>query len=357
MTVSGAITQDRSQTQTSTSLNLPASEESNRANSASLGGTPLSDFLAQPTTLERTLNGISTCKEKQTQSDAKDFNAAANKLYSDPNFKRLDEAEQQAIRAQINNHKDIRVVENFQKLVQKAWFRIMKLEDTQRTLKIIGDLTTHNGDRNIVENTLSYILNPNSRAMIVWDDLGESTSGVSRKKTHSDIILLDRAKISADNQKLDGSSEKATHISRHTLPHEACHNINKDYKTRHGTYGQFFLEYRAWYVGFKAEHNRVPTVDEAAERISVLFSSDGYKGIQEAAKKPEEAPKFYQFLSKLSGVEVNKSNINSIIDSRETVDLPKDGIFRMDLPSTWHWKTDKNAPAPEPTGILNNKPQ
>ena len=121
------------------------------------------------------------------------------------------------------------------------------------------------------------------------------------------------------------------------MAREVNHNINGDKVAK--TYKYFEAEYRAWYVGFKAENGREPTNQEAMEqRLSWQLNPDSFYGkyAKEALKDPKEAQKFYDMLSTMSGQKVDAKNWETVIKSDA---------------STW---PDAAKPAPVPSGNITN---
>ena len=106
------------------------------------------------------------------------------------------------------------------------------------------------------------------------------------------------------------------------------------------TFHYFESEYRAWYVEFKAEHNRVPTSQEAMDqRISWQLNPKSFYGkyAASALKNPQEAQKFYHFLESMTGMKVDAKNWKTVVKSD---------------PATWPNKGQ--AAAPVPSGNVDN---
>ena len=132
-------------------------------------------------------------------------------------------------------------------------------------------------------------------------------------------------------------NDDTKHLVLSTTPHEVNHLLNSDKVA--STYKYFEAEYRAWYVGFKAQNGREPTNQEAMEqRISWQLNPDSFYGkyAGEALKDPKEAAKFYDLLSNMSGEKVDAGNWKTVIKSD---------------PSTW---PGKGSPAPVPAGNIDN---
>jgi len=217
-------------------------------------------------------------------------------------------------------------------MLQKDWFTTQNHADKQRSLKMVAYLSQYDdGDRKIVDNTLNKFLDPSSDLKLEWKNLGRYT-GEGGDKT----ITLNREKFKADDKPMVENSGNF-HMVLHTVPHEVNHLLNNDKVESNFKY--FEAEYRAWYVGFQAEHGRPPTNQEAMEqRITWQLNTDSFYGkyAQEALKDPAEAAKFYDLLTKMSGQKVDASNWDKVIKSD---------------PSTW---TGKDNAAPVPNGNVDN---
>ncbi len=222
------------------------------------------------------------------------------------------------------------------RLVQKDWFRSQDLGDKQRSLKMVAYLSQYDaGDRKIVDNTLNKFLDPKSDFKLEWKNY-KAGKGTTYGEADEKTLWLNRGIMAADNGKMVENAQ-TKHLVLSTTPHEVNHLLNKDKVA--STYKYFEAEYRAWYVGFKAQHGRAPTNKEAMEqRISWQLNKDSFYGkyANEALKDPKEAQKFYNLLSQMSGQKVDASNWKTVIASD---------------PSTWAKPGD---PAPVPAGNLDN---
>jgi hypothetical protein len=258
-------------------------------------------------------------------------------LVEDPKFQALKNTEQAAVLSQVKNYPDHRSVANIERMLQKDWFTSQNLGDKQRSLKMVAYLSQYDkGDRTIVDNTLNKFLAPGSDYKLDWktfrDKKGELTFGEAGDKT----LTLNRGILKADNKKMV-ENEDTLHLVLATTPHEVNHLLNGDKVESNFKY--FEAEYRAWYVGFKAEHGRAPTNQEAMEqRISWQLDPDSFYGkyAKEALKDPAEAAKFYDFMGKMTGQTVNAGNWETVIASD---------------PSGWAKPGD---PAPVPGGNIDN---
>jgi hypothetical protein len=163
-------------------------------------------------------------------------------------------------------------------------------------------------------------------------------SGTTYGEGGDKTLTLNKDLISADNSKMVENDE-TNHLTLNTVPHEVNHLLNDDKVEKNFKY--FQAEYRAWYVGFKAEHGRAPTNQEAMEqRLLWQLNPDSFYGKQaaEAMKDATEANRLFAFLGKVTGQTVNASNWETVIKSD---------------PATWPHHA-KQAAAPEPEGNFDN---
>jgi hypothetical protein len=271
---------------------------------------------------------------KGAKADPK-FAENTQKLLNDPKFEALKPEEKTAVLSQVKNYPDARAVANYQRMLQKDWFTNQDLGDKQRSLKMVGYLSSYDGgNRTITDNTLNKLLDPKSDFKLEWKSYTDNTHGEGDHKTNT--ISLNKGFIAADNNKMV-ENVKTQHMVLSTMPHEVNHILNKDEVAK--TYKYFEAEYRAWYVGFQARYGRVPTNEEAMkQRISWQLDPSSFYGkyAKEALKDPAEAAKFYDLLSKMSGKKVDASNFDTVI---------------KEDPSTWAKPGD---PAPVPAGNLDN---
>jgi hypothetical protein len=256
------------------------------------------------------------------------------KLLEDPKFQALTPREQTAVLSQTRNYPDRRSVHNIQRMLQKGWFTSQSLADKRRSLKTVAFLSKYDaGDRTIINNTLDKLLDPHSAFKLKWEPM----TSAAKSDPDTQTIYLNRNRIKNDDGRV--SSKKATqHMVRSAVAHEVSHVLNRDKVA--ASFQYFEAEYRAWYVGFKARYDREPSNREIMEqRIRWQFSPRSSYGrhAANAMKDPAEAQKFYDFLSKVTGLPVDASNWNTVLHS---------------APSTW--TSDPNASAPVPGGNLDN---
>jgi len=269
------------------------------------------------------------------------YAANLKKLIDDPKFKSLKPAEKTAVLSQTKNYASASSVANIDRLLQKNWFRAEGLGDKQRTLKVIGRLSQYaTGDRQVIDNTLDKLLDPNSRIKVEWKKYptdGKSGTTWGEMDEQKNVLSLHNGVITADNNSIPETGDP-DEFALTVIPHEVSHSVNP---TPVGpTFKNFEDEYRAWYVGFKAQHGRPPTNQEAMEqRISWQLNPDSPYGKNSlpALKNPKEAEKFYHFLESVTGMKVNAKNWKDVVKSD---------------PATWPDKGQ--SPAPVPSGNVDN---
>ena len=244
-------------------------------------------------------------------------------LLSDPKFQALKSEEKNGCAEPGKELSGSAPGRQLRPMLQKDWFSTQDLADKQRSLKTVGYLSQYDGgDRKVVDNTLEKFLGAKSDYNLVWkeykDKAGSTTFGEGDGKT----LWLNKGIIGADNNKMV-ENDNTKHLVLSTVPHEVNHLLNSDKVA--STYKYFEAEYRAWYVGFKAENGREPTNQEAMEqRISWQLNKDSFYGkyAGEALKDPKEAAKFYDLLGKMSGQKVDASNWETVIKSDPSIRGP-----------------------------------
>jgi len=266
------------------------------------------------------------------------YAANLKKLIEDPKFKTLKPAEKTAVLSQTRNYADAGAVANIERLLHKDWFRGESLDNKQRSLKTIGRLSQYPmGDRKVIDNTLDKLLGANSPIKLEWKKYPVEKDGTTFGDMGDNVLRLNKAKIPAGNDSLP-ENDDTNHLALDTVPHEVNHHLNNDKVA--STFHYFEAEYRAWYVGFKAEHGRVPNSQEAMEqRISWQLDPKSFYGKYAAValKNPKEAQKFYHFLESVTGMKVDAKNWKSVVKSD---------------PATWPNKGQ--AAAPVPSGNVDN---
>ncbi len=97
------------------------------------------------------------------------YAANLEKLIQDPKFKSLKPAEKTAVLSQTKNYPNADAVANIDRLLHKDWFRSESLDDKQRSLKLVGRLSTYQGgDKQVLGNTLDKLLGDHSQIKLEW---------------------------------------------------------------------------------------------------------------------------------------------------------------------------------------------
>jgi len=263
------------------------------------------------------------------------YAANLKQLLDDPKFKALNDDAKTAVLSQAKNYPDASAVKNIDRMLQKDWFNNQSLEDKQRSLKVIGRVSSYSGgDQTIYQNTLDKFIGTNSKYKLDWQSLhADAGTTFGEADEPNKALILNKDLVSADNDKMVENGN-TNHMALNTLPHEVNHLMNGDKVENNFKY--FQAEYRAWYVGFKAEHGRAPTNQEAMQqRIQWQLDPDSFYGktAKEALKDPDEAKKFFEFLGKMTGKTVDASNWKDVVASN---------------PANWpDHKNSADAPAPE----------
>ena len=261
-------------------------------------------------------------------------------LIDDPKFKALNGDAKTAVLSQAKNYPDAGAVKNMDRMLQKDWFNNQSLEDKQRSLKVIGRVSSYSGgDQTIYQNTLDKFIGTASKYKLDWQSLhADAGTTFGEADESNNALILNKDLVSAGNDKMVENGN-TNHMTLNTLPHEVNHLLNGDKVENNFKY--FQAEYRAWYVGFKAEHGRAPTNQEAMQqRIRWQLDPDSFygKAAKEALKDPDEAKKFFEFLGKMTGKTVDASNWKDVVASDPT-----------------KWPDHKNsADAPAPEGNIDN---
>ena len=258
-------------------------------------------------------------------------------LVENPKFQALKPEEKTAVLSQVKNYPDHRSVANIDRMMKKDWFGVQDLGDKQRSLKMVAYLSQYDGgDRKVVDNTLEKFLGDKSDYKLEWKEYKDKAGSLTFGEADDKTLWLNKGIMAADNNKMVENSN-TKHLVLSTTPHEVNHLLNGDKVDK--TYKYFEAEYRAWYVGFKAENGREPTNAEAmSQRLSWQLNKDSFYGpyAADALKDPKEAAKFYDLLSKMSGQKVDAKNWDTVIKSD---------------PTTW---PGANSPAPVPGGNMDN---
>ena len=288
-------------------------------------------------------------KALQHEFDDTGVAKAVGSLLRSPRFEALSAEQKTAVLSQVANYPDDRAIGNLERLLAKAWFQGQSLDDQQRSLKAVADLSQHNrGDRDVIDNTLDKLLAAGSDLKLQWGTLSPSTvfgEGNSLTRT----LTLSVSRVPAGNQPVPDNWD-GRHLVLHTIAHEVSHIVNRDV-TRSSSFQHFEIEYRAWAVGFKAEFGHWPTNKEAMERVAheLTAKRGGYEDIKNATGHYHEAMAIFGFLEQLTGLQVNGGNLEDVLKSN---------------PDHWrNWsrypddqgKKQSDRPAPLADGNLDNR--
>jgi peptidoglycan hydrolase-like protein with peptidoglycan-binding domain len=280
--------------------------------------------------------------------DASDtrLGGATRSLLRSPDFDSLKPEEKTAALSQVANYPDDRAINNIERMLAKDWFRGQDLDDKQRSLKTIGNLSSHQqGSRTIIDNTLEDLLGENSDISLKWAKL-DGTYGEGDASTRT--ITLNPQYVPQGNDRVPDNYE-GKHLVLHTVAHEVNHILNNDVP-RPSSFQHFEIEYRAWSVGFKAEHGHWPTNKEAMERVrhELTAQDGGYQDIKGASSKFHDAMAIFHFLSQVTGREVNAGNMDDILKSN-----PDNWVNRSRDPAERGMK-QSDRPAPHADGNIDN---
>jgi peptidoglycan hydrolase-like protein with peptidoglycan-binding domain len=249
---------------------------------------------------------------------------AIGSLLRSPDFERLKPEEKTAVVRQMANYPDDRSIANIERMLAKDWFVAQDLGDKQRSLKTIAYLSQHNqGDRAVIDNTIEKLLGEDSDIKLQWADLskGSSKEGDSVTRTFGEAdadtrtLILSSQKIPLGNDAVPDNKD-GRHLVLHTVAHEVNHLVNND-RPRDASFQHFEIEFRAWAVGFKAEHGHYPTNKEAMDRVrQLLTEKDGaYADIKRAGGKYHDAMMIFSFVQQLTGRPVTAGNLDDILNS------------------------------------------
>lgn len=225
------------------------------------------------------------------------YTQSLSRMLVDEQFIGLSEDSKTAVLSQAANYPDARSVDNMRRLLQKSWFRSMSLEDQQRSLKTVAFLSQHAaGDRTLIDNTLDRFLSADSRHQFGWNETGTPYGSAGTRD-----FDFNRRYLPAGNGPVDTTNPDTMHMVTHTVAHEVNHIVNND-RVR-ATADYFLEEYRAFYVGFRAENGRDPTRAEVIGRVrGLITATDGaYDSIRRALADPTEGPKIVAFLQGVLG--------------------------------------------------------
>lgn len=219
---------------------------------------------------------------------------------------------------------DARAVPNLQQLAQMPWFQAQGEADQRLSVDMISRLSTHGGDRTILDNTLARLLDPSSPLQVRWSNLGAEVFGQRR----DNVIELNR-QIAADPR-------FTAYLMVGTVAHEVSHHVHDD--VVEGSFEYFEDEYRSWYIAYQAYTGRTPTAATAMNERLINQINGGFYGgyTAQVHDQPAEAAQLYDFFTRASGLQVTAENWAHFI----TMDT-----------STW---PRAGQPAPVPSGNLTN---
>jgi hypothetical protein len=242
------------------------------------------------------------------------------RLSETKDFKSLSGDEKLAVLSQIGNYPDAKVIGNLEKLLAKDWFKDMSPQDKQRSLKTIAYMTTYNGgDRAILDNTLNKLLDPKQDYSLEWTKQEPGVGAHSNPGSHK--VSMNLADVAADNNPVTSA---AVWQIVNAVPHEINHAIDDVHVTN--TYEYLSKEYQAYITGFKAQNGRDMTRLEAVAQWQGLLDPNGVYG--DAAKgalaDPVEAQKIFDQITRLTGVTVDATNYQDVMNHPENWVPPYD---------------------------------
>jgi hypothetical protein len=156
-------------------------------------------------------------KIKKKHRKDRELLAKLDQLVNTDAFQNLDPVAQTAILSQTANYPDTRSVDNLRRLIGKDWFRSYSDPgDQQRAAKIVAFLSQYDrGDSEIIKNTLDSCLADNAPFRFDFVNYASSTLLGSAA---DDQFHFNRAKIPADNKKMDLASEAAIQVATLSRP-------------------------------------------------------------------------------------------------------------------------------------------
>ncbi|MGY0560476.1 hypothetical protein ACW7G2_07145 [Luteimonas sp. A277] len=212
---------------------------------------------------------------------------AIRSLISSPQFQDgtdVSAAERTAVLSQVRNYPDTRAVENLEAMLGKDWVRDFDLGDTQRAAKTVAFLSQYDaGDQEIIANTLALFLGESAPYRFEFSEHGAYGSVPFSPE---DLFRINPYYIGADNNPVDTSARSwesgELRVIGHTFVHEVNHMQNWDRSlSLNSSYG-FHEEYRAYWVGVKAQHGEDPSVADVIDRVAVFVNpGPGYSHLAE----------------------------------------------------------------------------
>lgn len=265
-----------------------------------IAGTPAASRLTGPAVDERTLVAeIQKSFPNRSSPEA----VAFNKLIGSKDFRSLEPDARIAVLSQVKNYPNAASIKTLGDLSGRPWFSSASLADKQRFAKFFAENAQYSGgDTKIRDNTLAIVLDRNGPKVEWSDDISPANAEYQEQKG-SKFILLNRSEVAAGNDKLAGKD--AFHLSRNALAHEVAHLVGGGGKAG-GKFADFMNEYRAWWVGFRAENGRDPTKMECFDRLHQLSDDkQGYPLIATNFNDPHsaEGKKMVAFTARALNVE------------------------------------------------------
>ncbi len=286
-----------------------------------------SEFQALPSSDQNAIRNALTSAD----TDDVAFAGKLRELIQSGQFERLNDTEKSAMLAQVENYPDSRVIDNFERALDKGWFQGQSTDDKLRSLKLIAHLSTfEGGDRTVLDNTLDRFLSPDSDYKLEWKSISASPGNVTYGYAGGNTLTLNEDLVAADSARVSGGTEG--HVIENTTAHEVSHLVNGD--STNQTFHYLNEEYRAWYVGYLAENGHPPSNEEAVARWEYFLDPNGgyadYShgkdgswffniGAKDGAlEKPEEAEQIFALLSQLTGVEITADNYADVLSDTST---------------------------------------
>ena len=249
------------------------------------------------------------------------------------------------------------------RLAGASWFRAQSSADQVRSGRLIAAAASraHTSQAplqaRILTNTLGQLLPP-GRFTLAWADLDRPDDGITLwGRAQDGRLLLARAvdglAVDADadghtdaRDLADGSSA-ARQLFFGTLVHEVNHLVNG---LHNASYARFVDEYRAWYVEICATFGRVPTRGEAWSRCQELLGR-AYPDLQAALRAVDTSGNLPHPTE--DGTSILKFLGEFYRDGHEPDPRAVASAVRVTGP--WHIPNQPFAPAPEPSGNLDNR--
>lgn len=213
--------------------------------------------------------------------------SAIRSLISSPQFQQSSDvtaAERTAVLSQVRNYPDTRSVENLEAMLGKDWVQAFDLGDTQRAAKTVAFLSQYDaGDQEIISNTLDLFLGESAPYRF---DFTETSAYGSVPFSPEDLFRINPSYIGADNNPVDTSARSwdsgELRVIGHTFVHEVNHMQNWDRGLSLGSSYGFHEEFRAYWVGVKAQHGEDPSVADVIDRVAMFVNrGPGYPHLGE----------------------------------------------------------------------------